>query len=348
MKSLMNASPKIIDVSYDAYIVPFLDNLQNLLMNEEILSNIDNPKQHEDGLYHTVLDGTYYRENEFFHSHNKSLAIIFYYDDLGIANSLGGSSKIHKMSMFYWTLGNIYPELRSSQNAFQLYGITKTDYLKKPDALQKILEPFMLDIKKLELEGININIKDETRNFKGSLLFCGCDTPAAALLGGFKQSVSAYRLCRTCMVMNKEWKDKFREDEFVLRNKIDHNFHMEIITDPITNVAKQFWQKMYGINRKSPLLYSTHVDVTSCLPQDAMHVLIEGPIEITIRNFLRYCVIEENLFTNDDFNNSVARFDFKHLKRDKPGIQHEHITENSCLRQKAGQIFVLAHISFFN
>lgn len=118
-----------------------------------------------------MLDGTYYCENEFYHNHNKSLAIIFYYDDLGIANPLGGSSKIHKMSMFYWTLGNIYPELRSSQNAFQLYGITKIDYLKKPDALQKILEPFVLDIKKLESEGINVNVQAEIRNFKLVLCF---------------------------------------------------------------------------------------------------------------------------------------------------------------------------------
>lgn len=234
-----NVLPKIVDVTYKAYVVPFLDNLQNLLMNEDILSNIDNPKQYEHGLYRTVLDGSYYRENEFFRNNSNSLAIIFYYDDLGIANPLGGVSKVHKMSMFYWTLGNIHPELRSRQNAFQLYAITKTEYLKQSGALDKILEPFMLDIKKLESEGINVNIKGEIRNFKGSLLFCACDTPAAALLGGFKESVSAYRLCRTCMVTSEEWKNKFREDDFVLRNKTDHNFHVETVIDLTMSKASQ-------------------------------------------------------------------------------------------------------------
>jgi len=52
-----------------------------------------------------------------------------------------------------------------------LYGITKTEYLKKPGGLDKMLEPFILDIKKLESEGININVRGETKNFKGSLLF---------------------------------------------------------------------------------------------------------------------------------------------------------------------------------
>jgi len=70
-------------------------------MNEQILSNIEKPKEYENGLYRTVLDRSLYRESEFFCNYNKSLAIIFYYDDLGIINPLGGSSKIHKMSMFY-------------------------------------------------------------------------------------------------------------------------------------------------------------------------------------------------------------------------------------------------------
>lgn len=344
-----NVLPEIIDVTYDAYIVPFLDNLKNLLTNEQILSNIENPKQYKNGLYRTVLDGSHYRKNEFFSNYNNSLAIIFYYDDLGITNPLGGASKIHKMSMFYWTLGNIHPELRSNQNAFQLYGITKTEYLKKHGALNKMLEPFMLDIKKLESEGININVRGEIKNFKGSLLFCACDTPAAALLGGFKESTAAYRLCRSCMVTTEEWKDKYREDDVILRNKADHMFHIETVTDPtMTKEARKFWQKMYGVNTRSPLLSSPFIDVTVCLPQDAMHVIIEGSLEIMIRHFLRYCIIEEKLFTIDDFNSSIARFNFQHLKKDKPGrIQREHLIENGCLHQKAGQMFVLAHTLLF-
>lgn len=56
----MNVPPEIIDISYDAYIISFLDNLKHLLMNEQILSNIENPKPHMDGLYRTVLDGSHY------------------------------------------------------------------------------------------------------------------------------------------------------------------------------------------------------------------------------------------------------------------------------------------------
>jgi len=81
----------------------------------------------------------------------------------------------------------------------------------------------------------------------------------------------------------------------------------------ITKAARKFWQKMYGVNTKSPLLYSPYIDVTICLPQDAMHIIIERLLEIMIRNFLRYCIVEENFFTIDDFNNFVASFNFQHF-----------------------------------
>lgn len=65
-----------------AYIVPFLKNLENLLKKKEIRSNIENPKPHKPGAYRTVLDGSYYQENNCFRDHNNALAVIFYYDDI--------------------------------------------------------------------------------------------------------------------------------------------------------------------------------------------------------------------------------------------------------------------------
>lgn len=336
---------EICETTCDAYIVPFFKNLKNLLENDEIRSNIENPKPHKSGIYRTVLDGSYYRENDFFCNHNNALAVILYYDDLGIANPLGAASKSQKLSVFYWTLGNIYPEFRSSKNAIQLYAILKTEYLKKPGALKKVLEPFIKDIVKLENEGITINVGTETKNFKGSLLFCAGDTPAAALLGGFKESVSAYRFCRSCLTTSEEYKNHFRDDSFMIRNKTIHNNHIEIVTDcTLTKAAKKFWQKTYGVMNKSPLLQSPNVDVTLCLPQDCMHILIKDPVEIAIRHLLKYCIFELQLFTLEQFNKRIIHFDYGHFKKDKPAlILRDHLVDGS-LRQSAAQIFTLAHM----
>ncbi|XP_018360136.1 PREDICTED: uncharacterized protein LOC108759276 [Trachymyrmex cornetzi] len=337
---------EICETTYDAYIVPFLKNLKNLLENDEVRSNIENPKPHEPGVYRTVLDGSYYRENPIFRNNNNALAVILYYDDLGIANPLGAASKSQKLSVFYWTLGNIYPEFRSSKNAIQLYAILKTEYLKKPGILKKVLESFMKDIVILENEGVTINLGTETKIFKGSLLFCAGDTPASALLGGFKESVSAYRFCRSCLTAAEEYKTQFHDDNFTTRNKTMHNDHCEIVSDPtLTMAAKKFWQKTYGVMNKSPLLQSSNVDVTLCLPQDCMHILIEGPVEITIRRLLRYCIFELRLFTIEQFNKRITHFDYSHFKKDKPAlILRDHLVDGGCLRQSAAQIFTLAHM----
>jgi len=132
--------------------------------------------------FRTVLDESYYQENTFFREHKNSLAIILYYDDLGIANLLGTSSKIHKLSMFYWTFANIKPELRLSKNAIQFLAIVKTNYAKKSKVLEKILQSFIDDIIKLQTEGVDIYINGSKKNYRGSLLFFVGDTPASALI----------------------------------------------------------------------------------------------------------------------------------------------------------------------
>lgn len=175
----------------------------------------------------------------FFCNNPKALAVVLYYDDLGVANPLASSSRTQKLSMFYWTLANIKPELCSSNNAIQLLAIVKTSYLKEAGASQKILEPFINDIK---TQGIDISINGFTTNYDGSLLYFSGDTPASALIGSFKESVSAHRSCRTCMITKDELKLNFKESDFILRNINLHEEHLNAITHNTTKAAKNFWQ----------------------------------------------------------------------------------------------------------
>ncbi|XP_011688405.1 PREDICTED: uncharacterized protein LOC105450321 [Wasmannia auropunctata] len=251
------------DAGYDESIMTALEQLQwhaakfllgireNCKISQTAIERVIEGVQHFDvNLFINYSDGSAYRENEFFRSHPNSLAIILYYDDLGVANPLGVSSKNQKLSMFYWTLGNIHPKERSSKNAIQLLAIVKTESLKKDRALGKLLEPFIQDIIKLRTEGVTINVRGNDTIFKGSLLFCCADTPAAALMRGFKESVSAHRLC---------------------------------LSEPnVSNYVSKFWKRRYGVNSRSPLLDIPDFDVTVGLPQDAMHILLEADIPAVI------------------------------------------------------------------
>ena len=334
--------PQLKEVEDMAYFVPFSKNLKNLLFNEEVRKNIENVNQEEVDLLKTVLNGSYYKENEFFRTNPKSLAIILYYDELGIANPLGSNSTKEKLSMFYWTLANINPQLQSTQNAVQLLGIAKTKLLKKY-GLTQLLQPFIEDIKLLQTDGISIDVNGEEHNFKGSLLFCAGDTPASAFLGGFKESVSANRPCRSCLTNQEDWKLHFHDDYFVPRDAVAHQQHVEAVSEP--NVPKNiitFWQRRFGVNSRSPL--SEVLDVTQCLPQDAMHLFTEGVTERSTRVLLRYYIVDKELFTLRDLNARIQDFDFGLFKTNKPAVVlREHLEKDSALKQSASEMFALAH-----
>ncbi|XP_014214166.1 uncharacterized protein LOC106643519 [Copidosoma floridanum] len=295
-------------------------SLNNILIqqyNMKIRSNILNPKRHTEGLYRIVLDGQYYRENNFFKNNSKAIGIISYYNDICVANPLGSAANSQKPLMFYWTIANIYPEYRSSLNAFQLYAIVKTKLLKKSQALDVILESFVQEIEILQTTGIDVYVDGRIHNFKGLLLFCAGDTPASASLGGFKESVSAHRPCRTCVTDKHQWKHNFKEEDFHLRNEIEHQDHTEAVTDQtLTLAAKNYWKKFYGVNRKSPLIKV--IDVTKCLPQDTMHVVIEGLLQLMCKLVLQKCIVQLQLFSVSKFYQKLNNFEFGHLKKDKP------------------------------
>ena len=340
----------LVEVEESAYIVPFRENLRNLLLNDDIRYCVEHPRENRnDKVYRTVLDGFHYRNDPFFSGNPNALAIILYYDDLGIANPLGVKSTTHKLSMFYWTLANFYPELRSTSKVVNLLAIVKTTTLKK-FGVTKVLEKFVSEVNLLQTEGISIIVNGVEKVFKGSLLFVAGDTPASALMGGFKESVSAYRPCRTCMTTNEEWRYSFLERDFVLRNKNDHEDHVTAVTEPgLTKQILQFWKRRYGVNGRSALLDITGFDVTKSLPQDCMHILSEGVVEISCRALLRFCILEKRLLNLAELNEHISFFDFGHLQRDSPApILQSHLAVDSNLRQTSSQILTLAHaLPFF-
>jgi len=334
--------PDLIEKEIYAYTVPFLSNLKNLLYNDEVRFCVDNPRLKENNVYRTVLDGSFYQNNDFFRRNRNALAIILYYDDLEVINPLGANTKKHKLAMFYWTLANIYPEVRSTLKIVNLLSIVKHSILKKC-GVGKILETFITDIKVLQNEGVTVNVGGVEKVYKGSLLFVAGDTPASAFMGGFKESVSAYRLCRTCMTTQIEWKNSFTSENFVLREKESHKEHVRTVTEPHLNKqARAFWSRRYGITKRSPLMNIPDFDITKCEPQDGMHVLAEGVVEVHCRAFLRYSIVEKKIFTIDDLNTKMINFNFGHLQRDAPAPLLQVHLDNG-LRQSASQIIVLAH-----
>lgn len=78
--------------------------MQNLLANEEVLEEVENPHHSCDNVLRDICDGEFVRNHPLFSFDHKALQIIGYYDDVEICNPIGFKSKKHKIG----TMGNIY------------------------------------------------------------------------------------------------------------------------------------------------------------------------------------------------------------------------------------------------
>lgn len=331
---------KIVRASHRAYTIPFLKCLKRLLLNDQVRACVDNPKQSRD-YYRTVLDGEYYRCNPIFSQVVNALAIIFYYDEIEVADPLG--SKSHKLGMFYWTLANVYPEFRSTLQANNLLLVANYCHIKKY-GIKKVLAEFVADLKVLETEGITISVNNVEKTYKGSIIFAAADTPAAALIGGFKKSVSkTVKPCRRCLTDQDRWRMYFREQYFTLRDMMSHLNHVTAVEDrTVTLGTRRFWSKHYGVNEGSLFMDLAAFDVTKCIPQDIMHVLSEGVIEVEVREFLKF-LTENNLISLKTLNQRMKYFDFGHLERDRPSpVLKDHL--DNKLRQSSAQMICFAFV----
>lgn len=234
--------------------------------------------------------------------------------------------------------------MRSSFEAIQLYAIVSYEKMKE-HGVDKVLRSFFKDIKTLEEEGITIDINGADVNFKGTLILCLGDNPAQCSMGGFKQSVSALKPCRSCDVDSESWKESFKEDPSRLRELEEHKRQVAVVTDPsLTKEQRNNWTKEYGVNGAGELLHLKYFDVTKCLPHDPMHVLLEGIVPAAIKQLLRKYILEDQLFSLEQFNDRLRNFNFGYFADNTPAlIDKDHLKPEKHVKQTASQVLGLAH-----
>lgn len=108
---------------------------------------------------------------------------------------------------------------------------------------------------------------------------------------------------------------QFRAGDFVLRDPASYDYHCSLLEGPLAAEHSV----TYGINYESPLnrIKSYHV-ANSQLPQDVMHILLEGTIPLETKLLILNCV-SEGFFTIDFLNERIRCFMFSpEENRDKP------------------------------
>ncbi|XP_028410460.1 uncharacterized protein LOC114533073 [Dendronephthya gigantea] len=122
---------KVVEKTDDAFYIPLLESLQQLLNDESILEEVENPHARDDGYLDDFCDTDY--------------------------------------SALYYTLGNIKPCNRSHMNAVQLLGLITCKHLKLY-GIEPLLEAFMEDLHKLEQDLVQAMNIDNLRRLALELL----------------------------------------------------------------------------------------------------------------------------------------------------------------------------------
>ena len=138
----------------------------------------------------------------------------------------------------------------------------------------------------------------------------------------------------------------FVEEDFLLRSKELHDYLPNNIEQ--NEDLHQHFSKECGINKRGILLDAPYFDVTEQLPQDLMHVILEGSLSRTL--YFVVCYFLNNICSLNEINTFVLNFPYGYSElKDKPvAITLEDLkTPSDNLGQTAAQIWLLSRVFAF-
>ena len=185
------------------HYVPVLQTLKSYLQQADVwasIQNIHRPKS--DTNLHDFTDGLVWN---MFDKASEScfIRIHLYGDEVEMCNPIGSRKSVHKLSAFYFLVGNIGTKHWSSLSNIHLALLFKYKYVKQ-FGYDRLLTPLLSDIQTLETEGIAINVDGKSVRVYGSIVTFSGDNLSSHDLGGFSTCFSSGRVCRQCMV-TKAW-----------------------------------------------------------------------------------------------------------------------------------------------
>jgi hypothetical protein len=341
--------PMILKKPGPGYYVPLEEQLTAIFSLPEMKGRRNPQLVHgaESPVFRDYTHGTYcrnhpLRDSDFF------VQLLLHYDEVEIQNPLR-SSKYHKMGMFYFSLVNIEPRFRSQLRSIFLVAMVPSFHMKKDDGVvDLLLENFVSTVIRLKTTGIEVSLNGEEVNMKGDLIAVLCDTPAAGMMGGFKESVSANKPCRMCHANKQSLKETFRERDFEIRSMASYRQECQLIEEASKKYQKEYLTKAFGVNRLSILANIPDFPVTSNILQDPMHDLLEGAYAQCLAMLLQKKCLFDKLFSLKEINDFFTEFDYSYVDKDKAPylITDEHI-RNGQIKQKASSMLLLTYIAPF-
>jgi len=332
---VVGACSKVCDVDEVQY-VPILKTLQAYLQQPDVWASIHSNKQ-SSGKLCSFTDGTKWAALK---ECNPEMVVMInmYSDEVEICNPLGSRKTVHKLSCFYFIVGNIETKYWSSLSNIHLALLCKFQAVKKY-GYKRVLQPLLQDLRKLEADGVTIVIDGKCLTVKGTVVTVAGDNLTSHALGGFSTNFSSGRVCRHCMVTYDELPRVHSEDDCVLRSIDNHRYYVQSVQNDSS------LRSVYGVNGESCFAELNYFDCITSFPPDAMHDILEGVICIVMNLVIRTAV-HRKLVTIRQINATLKSLKFSKVdSADKPGpFPEDFVSRNKHVSGKASEKLCLFRI----
>ena len=307
--------------------VPIIKSLKLVLSNKVIRDALLQVKTSPPRILGSFVDGQHFKSHQLFSRYPHALRLKLYYDELEITNSLGSKTGIHKLRTLYFQIQNLPLHMNSSLNSIHTLIICCDADVKKY-GFKKILEPFVVDLLKLESdEEVVIQLDGEEFTLRASIsAFCGDGLAIHQVFNLL--SLSANLFCRCCMYSRENFhnvsmipaaertKDLFEEHLFILEanNYSDHSM------------------KITGIKEDSCLNESRYFHISRNKIFDPFHDFLQGICPMILKLVLKK-YISLGYFDLTYFNGKIAAFSYGYVEK-----KINHLITSPVLYYKKGII----------
>uniref|UniRef100_A0A914R5I0 Uncharacterized protein n=1 Tax=Panagrolaimus davidi TaxID=227884 RepID=A0A914R5I0_9BILA len=309
-------SPEMHTVNYEHYTAGTVNGLQlrerrqNIAMfsiKKTLLAVLQNPEI-ADAL---VMPSDYTNSNKMNHPFCGSraqkiyndtgedyLAIALNLDEFTATCPIGKTAKIYKMVACYIKLLNFPQDLLSKLNhIFTCFVAHSSDVMAN---LQMQLErSLIIELRKLETEGIYFTYKGTRRQFKVILLNFVADNLGLHQLNGLQISFSGNNPCRMCRVTAVNLKGQ---------NELNMDIQKTREYDRIVADGNIDEMHNYGIDVRCVFNQLNHFHCMENVTADIMHDILEGHLQVAIPLVIRDAVAHG--FSLTTINNAINSFGF--------------------------------------
>lgn len=326
--------------------VPILKQIEKLFADENFRNmyfTFNNSHKCQDGVYERFCCGSKYKNTDVFQSAN-SIQIQIYYDDVQLTSPLKTATT--KVCAIYFIIRNIPPEFASRLDNIYLVALCDSRIVSKY-GYNVILDPIVNEIKKLETEGISVDVGSDTEHkivLRGTLAQASFDNLGGNEIFGFTTCFNSICYCRVCFCDKDACQRQTIEVASKIRTKTHYNQQISTINSAKTINKKLKLGETYGIKNYSVLNDLNFFHTIENRTQDMMHDVYEGAMPANLSLFFKRLIMC-GVITEDEIELKISTFNYGKLE--SKNTPSKFCINKKNLNQKASQMrCLMTHTPF--